>query len=537
MYTSRKRLLLLLATVSMALVASAQAVPAGAAPATTRHVVSPVKGARVNPHQMPTQPPAGETPREVSRHYPVDRATYERLKAQVNAAADARDQGLQRSLGGPAPRFPTLGLADGGGWNPPDGALAVGPTSLLTGVNEAFALFNESGAELLGPISFDSFFGESGSIYDPRALFDAGNGIVSGYNGGQGRFVLLATDGTNFALAASENASPENSATTWCTYLVNGVTTNADGSTDWVDYPALGMDGDYLYITSNQFSNGSNSFQYARLMILSKASVYPDATTGSCPTITGWDTWNLQNPGGGAAFSIQPATEPDALPGTGGTMYLVNAIWSSGSNLPVRSVTNTVGAAPVVNDPGWVQSGWIAPYTLPANAPQPFGSRIDTGDTRLLGAVYRYGSIYTANTTGTVSSSLSSSPNAYANAQWYQITPGASLQGTSQALTNPSVAFFFPGIMPTCSISPCSSPNVALELSVSGRRQSASAAAAKGSQVSVFAAGVGGYQLGTRWGDYPALAADPTSTGTAWLLGEYARSSGAWGTAVSNVTQ
>ena len=58
--------------------ASAQAVPAGAAPATTRHVVSPVKGARVNPHQMPTQPPAGETPREVSRHYPVDRATYER---------------------------------------------------------------------------------------------------------------------------------------------------------------------------------------------------------------------------------------------------------------------------------------------------------------------------------------------------------------------------------------------------------------------------------------------------------------------------
>ncbi len=140
MYTSRKRLLLLLATVSMALVASAQAVPAGAAPATTRHVVSPVKGARVNPHQMPTQPPAGETPREVSRHYPVDRATYERLKAQVNAAADARDQGLQRSLGGPAPRFPTLGLADGGGWNPPDGALAVGPTSLLTGGNEAFAL-------------------------------------------------------------------------------------------------------------------------------------------------------------------------------------------------------------------------------------------------------------------------------------------------------------------------------------------------------------------------------------------------------------
>ncbi len=106
---------------------------------------------------------------------------------------------------------------------------------------------------------------------------------MSGYNGGQGRFVLLATDGTNFALAASENASPENSATTWCTYLVNGVTTNADGSTDWVDYPALGMDGDYLYITSNQFSNGSNSFQYARLMILSKASVYPDATTGSCP--------------------------------------------------------------------------------------------------------------------------------------------------------------------------------------------------------------------------------------------------------------
>jgi hypothetical protein len=516
----------------------------------------PAHSARINPRNLPTVAPTGDTPQQVQtapRQFPVDQATYERLKANVEAQAEQRDRGDQGSVTkAPDPQFATLASTSTGGWNPPDGALAVGPTSALSGANEAFAIYGRSGNQELGPVSLQALFGEpsGASVYDPRALYDAGNASATGYSGGRGRFVLVATDGSNIALAVSQNETPENPATNWCTYLINGVSNNVNGSTDWVDYPSLGMDGDSLYITSNQFSNVDNSFQYPRVMVISKASVYPDSTTGMCGVPNGADFTVdasgapfLQNPGGGASFTVQPANMPDALPGsaTGNTMYLVNSIWSSGSNLVVRSITTGPGgSSPVLNQPNWVSAGFIAPYTLPANAPQPNSrNRIDTGDDRLLGATFRYGSIFTANTTGTVSSSLSSSSNPYANAQWYQITPTSptTSSGSSSAATNSGIALFFPGVMPVCASGPsCTNPKVVVEMSATGKVQAASAARLANGSLAMFASGVGGYNLYSRWGDYPAVAADPTSAGTAWLFGEYARSTNSWGTAVTSVT-
>ncbi len=54
-------------------------------------------GVPVNPHQLPPGA-AGSAPpeaQEVPRHYPVDQETFERLKAQANAAAatDATPEG------------------------------------------------------------------------------------------------------------------------------------------------------------------------------------------------------------------------------------------------------------------------------------------------------------------------------------------------------------------------------------------------------------------------------------------------------------
>jgi hypothetical protein len=521
------------------------------------HSLPPAHAASVNPHKLPVLAPEGDTPSQVqtaARHYPVDEATYQRLKANADAQAQQRDRGNQASLtGSPEPQFATLGSTSTGGWNPPDGALAVGPTSVLSGANEAFAIYGRSGSLEFGPVSLQNMFGEpsGASVYDPRALYDAGNAGAIGYNGGHGRFVLAATDGSNLALAISQNETPESPATAWCTYLINGVSTNSNGSTDWVDYPSLGMDADSLYLTSNQFSNVGNSFQYPRVMVVSKASVYPNASTGACGTPGGVDFTVdssgaplLQNPGGGASFTVQPANMPDAVPGSsaqGNTMYLVNSIWSSGSNLVVRSITTGPGGtAPVLNAPNWVTSGWVAPYNLPAGAPQPNSSnRIDTGDDRLLGATFRYGSIFTANTTGSVSSQLSTSPSPYANVQWYQITPTSSTTSTasSSAVTNSGVALFFPGVLPVCSTGPtCTTPKVVLEMSASGRSQPASAARVANGTLAIFAKGVSGYRLYSRWGDYPAVAADPADSGSAWLFGEYARTTSSWGTAVTSVT-
>jgi hypothetical protein len=293
------------------------------------------------------------------------------------------------------------------------------------------------------------------------------------------------------------------------------------------------MDGDNLYVTTNQFSNADNSFQYAQLTAVAKADAYNPACSGVIPHLFA----PLTNPGGGNAFTVQPATQPDAQPGQSGPMYFVNAISNNGSgnNLAVRALTG--GATGTLNDPQWIASGYVAPYDLPADAPQPRGPTVDTGDTRLLGAVLRYGKIYTANTTMHVTGISGATPNAFANTQWYEITPNNLTDSfaASHAVTSTGVAFFFPNILPGCKATPCSSPSVVLEVSGTGRFQPASAFWTRGGAPTKYAAGVSGYTLNSRWGDYAAVAADPSPIGPVWVLGEWAQSGGAWGTGVTSI--
>jgi len=498
-----------------------------------------VPGAPVDPHKLSSFP-EGETPeREVPRHVQTSQAEYGQLKAEANRQAAAeRRGGPPQEQSGPPPTFASLDMSGGGGWNPPDGGLAVGPATVLVAVNEAFAMYTRTGTTSFGPKRFVDLFASVGihatdSVYDPKALYDRG----------WGRFVLLATTGGAYTLAVSSDSSGLSGA--WCTYAIQADPTGAT----WADFPGLSTDGDNLYITSNQFSFSGNSFQYAQLVAIPKASVYP-SSGGVCgpATPTMWSP--LKNPDGGLSFTVQPADQPDAAAGTDGT-YLVNAIWSSGSNLVVRSVSQTSSGLEL-SAPAWIGGGggFIGAYSLPADTPQPGGSAIDTGDTRLLGATYRYGKIYTANTTRTVNKALSSNSNAYANVQWYEITPstasptsGTTYTGNTRAITNPTVAYFFPGILPGCTVATtgaCSTPYVGLQFSGAGSRQTASAFTARASATSIstpanYAGGVRGYTKGSRWGDYPGIAADPGDATKVWVLGEYAKTTSGWGTAVTTV--
>ena len=120
----------------------------------------------------------------------------------------------------------------------------------------------------------------------------------------------------------------------------------------------------------------------------------------------------------------------------------------------------------------------------------------------------------------------SSTSNRYANAQWYAILPSDSSSVHSGVVTNSGIAYYYPAVMPSGS-------SLVLEVSGSSSKQPASAYYVTGSSVTRYATGVGGYSLSSRWGDYGAAAVDPS--GSVWLLGEYAKSSSGWGTAVINV--
>ncbi len=205
--------------------------------------------------------------------------------------------------------------------------------------------------------------------------------------------------------------------------------TTYGGSTAAADYPGMGMDGSNIYITSNQIVFKSGLFQGARVLVIPKSSIYPNAGTGSCPTATSTDFPHLLNPDGSKTYSVQPANELDALPGqTSPPMYLVNSRASGSSQIIVRPVST----GPVLNAPYAVN---VSKYDTPANAPQPNGQAIYSGDVTLLGAVYRYGNIYTANNTRTVSTGTT--PNPYSSVQWYTLTPG-SPTGVTRTITNAS---------------------------------------------------------------------------------------------------
>jgi hypothetical protein len=528
-------------------------------------------GTAADPRALPDAP-RGETPsqaREVPAQRP-DPAAFGRAKAAANA--NAASAGHRPGTGGgavaPPAQFPGLGYGDTGGWNPPDAALAAGPTSLLVAVNEAFTVYDKGGAVLLPAKGLGAFFGTGDSVFDPRALYDAGNGAIVngsaiGYNGGGGRFVMLATTVNNttrtssFLLAISQGGDPRSAATGWCTYRLNAVT-GSGNSAAWADYPGLGMDGDNLYLTSNQFTFGNNAFQYARLLVVPKASVYPTASNGKCGRAASTGFANLKQPDGSAAFTVQPASQPDALPRQASTttLYFVNSLWNGGTSLVARAVTVTRAGTSTqslaLNPPQWVG---VADYDVPAAAPQPSGGDIETGDARLLGAVQRYGTIYTANTTqhvatgnyaiATIGGTTSATPNPYANAQWYVLRPTGPTAYQSPAPTyavaDPDVAYYFPGVIPGCTSGgaggSCATPFAAIEVSGSSATVPASAYRARGGQLPApYQTGSAGYTLNARWGDYPALASDPQDPATVWLLGQYAAASGAWGTAIEHVT-
>jgi hypothetical protein len=479
--------------------------------------------------------------------YPVDQATFNAIKAQANATAAAQARaggGGSSSHGkdkGPSAEFPTLTYTGTGQvFNPPDGGLAVGPTSALVAVNESFAFYNRSGSVLFGPISFQSFFGTTDSVFDPRGIYDAGN-ANGGYGGGHARFILAAVSHNNsnntseFYLAVSQNENPASAATGWCTYKLNNVT-GSGSSASWSDYTTFGMDGNNLFLGSNQYTfvpsdYFGGTFQFARILEVPKASVYPDATTGACPTATSTDFQNLKNPDGSQAYTVQPASMPDAVPGSGSTtMYLVNNEWPSGSHLALRSITTSTGGASL-SSPAWIN---VPAYNTPASAPQPRGNAVFTDDDRLRMAYYRFGTIYTTHTTQAVSGV--SNPNPYASVDWYEINPGTAT-AVSHVVTDPNIAFFVPGILPVCSTnaSPCPSWYVAMEVTGCGPSQPASAMDILGGTTpAIYQQGVSGYTLTDAWGDYPGMSPDPNDPTSVWMLGEYAAQTGSWGTGLAS---
>src|SRR5205807_4358286 len=121
-----------------------------------------------------------------------------------------------------------------------------------------------------------------------------------------------------FLLSISKSADPLGG---WWNYKLDATKDGTTATSNWADYPSLGLDNQAIYVTGNMFKFGGN-FAYAKVRVLNKAPLLSGGTAA-------WhDFVKLQNADGSLAFTVQPCHTN----GAPGVEYLVNSYFGSASS-------------------------------------------------------------------------------------------------------------------------------------------------------------------------------------------------------------
>ena len=504
------------------------------------------KGVELNP-SLPEPHAAGyvelNEPRPYKTRYPISDERFRALKDAASraklgriTAEKSRDSPQKKDeLSARAAHPPVLaaGLAPAAapigstnfagiaatGWRPPDCTMAVGPQHTLLSVNSSIAVYDKGTGALHLQRTLTQWFANvvtDMTIFDPKTLYDQH----------AARWVLLAVGVQEnprqsvFLLSISTTSDPLG---VWLNYRLDATKDGDTATSNWADYPSLGVDNRALYVTANMFAFGGN-FQYAKIRVIPKAGPY---SGGPAPY---FDFVKLKNADNTLAFTIQPCHTFGAPQ----VEYLVNSAFPRGNFLTLWQITNPTVAPSLTRTPVPV-----SPYSLPPNADQSGGvAPLNTGDTRVLHAVFRGDSVWTAFSTA---ANWGGSANR-ASIQWCQIraaSPAVVQQGIYGAA---NFHYFFPASCPD------NNGNVTMVFSrvgptefgsilYTGRRSTDPLGTLQAS--ALLKAGMAPYVVldssgRNRWGDYCGVAADPANPRMIWFYSEFASAPNTWATWVGS---
>ncbi len=429
------------------------------------------------------------------------------------------------------------GLGDPGTVIPPDTMGAAGPSHLVSILNSEVGIFSKSTGVLLVPAqTLREFWSPLGtgpgqpaaSPFDPKILYDQGSG----------RFVAVTLGGNTRAgnpdpsswllVAVSETSDPTGAWNRWA------IPANQDVANRWADFPGLGIDDGHVYVSCNMFSAAS-LYQVPKVFVFPKGQLLE----GANPV-----TWmEFRDPfGGGQGFTMQPAHTFGAAPAE----YIAHEGYFI-AGPPLRrflrlSTVTFPGGTPTWTDMGFLEVDGYPTDALP-NAPQAGDNTgsllVDTGDHRLLNAVYRNGALWATH-------NVADNTSARTEAAWYQIDPGAASPVSpfgvpiqQGRIGHASRFYFFP------SIAVNANDDVGIGFSgsspsefVGGYYTARGVGDPPGTMqsVSLLREGQAHYDkdFGTgnnRWGDFSATSVDPSDDFTFWTLQEYAAApADTWGT-------
>ena len=349
--------------------------------------------------------------------------------------------------------------------------------------------------------------------------------LYSTRNDGAGRStMLIAVSNTRDATAG------------WSLF---GFDARVDGSTpttNWCDYPHLGYSSNTIEVTCNMFTpGGAPNFAYVKVRTFTASEL---SGGGGC--CFWWDFFDLRDGPFGLnhVFTVQPAAMHNAISSDGAFLAASEGSGGSGSNIHVYRITNQLeccngdAVGPTLN----VAERSVGGYSPPPSATQPGGvQKIDTGDSRLLYAVFDWPTMFVGRNTATG-----------ANA-----TVGFTEWDISAYPTMPLLNDWIIGAGGTDRYYPAADARIDHEKSmvysasnsttnaqsrVIDIPKSTTCTSCISSEV-VQRSGAGTYLQDdlagkNRWGDYMDASRDPDAIGI-WLGGEFVTATDTWGTEIT----
>jgi hypothetical protein len=487
-----------------------------------------------------------DRPRPSSTRFPIEHAAFVALKEAATrgeaptklAVTAVQDRGRNKPELATAAASPAVTLAPGApsatapaalgnfagitatNFIPPDCTLVAGPSHVLASVNATVAIYAKAGGPPVLQRTLTTWFANvisEAKIFDPKAVYDQH----------EGRWLLLAValhrtqNRSWFLLSVSQTADPLGG---WFNYALDATLDGTTPTNNWADYPCLGIDNQALYLTGNMFRFG-DGFQYAKVRVIPKSGPY------SGGAISFKDLVKLQNTDGSMAFTVQPCHTIGAPQ----VQYLVNSQFPT-TGLPVQNrltlwaLTNPLTTATLVRS-----TVNTDPYGMPPDAEQKGGGTpLDTGDIRVLNAVFRGGSVWAAFTT---QHDWGDGKNVAA-AHWLQINPASGALVQQGIYGARGFSYFYPVVMPdtngnmTMGFSRSGGSDFA-SIFYTGRRSTDPLGQLQPS--ALLKAGVANYvrldSFGrNRWGDYNGIAIDPADGRTVWFSSEFADTGNNWAT-------
>jgi hypothetical protein len=406
--------------------------------------------------------------------------------------------------------LPTLPLLQ-----PPSPDSAVGPSDVLMAINSSFGQFTKSGT-LVQQTSFQTWFADvlattcpTGCLlYDPWVVYDQLHG----------RFLLLISAAlanvqsrtSSFLLISVSNGATYSSG--WKNWALNASLDGTVQTQFWGDSWRLGLDDEVIYLSGNMY-NVSGSFQYSKVRVVKKSDIYNPAATTLPYQDIGSATAKLMNADGTVAFALVPIHMRGA-PNSAAPGLLVSSA-SDTTILPATYLTVWKIANPLASTLTMTPSvmNGLA-YNEPAPAPElGTGATIDTGDTRILKAIYRSGFLYTARDTGYTDQ---------ATTVTYDVIDTSTMKIASQARLLNTNAFY-----PAFDV-PATTPlgtQFATSNMITGTTTAPDGTLTYPGLSHNLQPGQGFFDINfgatSRWGDYFGGSVDPV-TGGLWVSGEYA---------------